>query len=224
MDMKEIIAGAARKLILEKKVKKLTVKDIVEECQITRQAFYYHFEGIPDLIQWSIGKGVDRLLEETRQQDGPEAALKYLFVFAINAMPDVRRGVESNYGKEVEQTLRRGTYELFEQIVSEKLSGVVLETFGEGNIPSNNRTLVSSIRRASENGAIVSVCSQCYRGTTKLGTYATSNALKESGAVGCNDMTTEAAVTKLYYLFSCGYPKETIKKLMTTNLRGEISM
>lgn len=120
MDMKEVIASAARKLILEKKVKKLTVKDIVEECQITRQAFYYHFEGIPDLIQWSIGKGVDRLLEETRQQDGPEAALKYLFVFAINAMPDVRRGVESNYGKEVEQTLRRGTYELFEQIVEEE--------------------------------------------------------------------------------------------------------
>lgn len=115
-------------------------------------------------------------------------------------------------------------FELFEQIVSEKLSGVVLETFGEGNIPSNNRTLVSSIRRAAENGAIVSVCSQCYRGTTKLGIYATSNALKESGAVGCNDMTTEAAVTKLYYLFSCGYPKETIKKLMTTNLRGEISV
>ena len=57
MDMKEIIADAARKLILEKKVKKLTVKDIVEECQITRQAFYYHFEGIPDLIQWSMKQG-----------------------------------------------------------------------------------------------------------------------------------------------------------------------
>ena len=53
MDMKEIITEAARKLVLEKKVKKLTVKDIVEECQITRQAFYYHFEGIPDMIQWS---------------------------------------------------------------------------------------------------------------------------------------------------------------------------
>ena len=42
--------------------------------------------------------------------------------------------------------------------------------------------------------------------------------------VGRCDMTTEAAVTKLYYLFSCGYPKETIKKLMTTNLCGEISV
>lgn len=58
-------------------------------------------------------------------------------------------------------------FELFEQIVAEKLDGVVLETFGEGNIPSNNHTLVNSIRRASQNGAIVSVCSQCYSGSTR---------------------------------------------------------
>ena len=103
MDMKEIIAEAARKLILEKKVKKLTVKDIVEECQITRQAFYYHFEGIPDLIQWSIKQGTRRLLEACKEQGGAEAALKYLFVFAINAIPEVRKGIESNYGKELEQ-------------------------------------------------------------------------------------------------------------------------
>ena len=68
MDMKEIIAEAARKLILEKKVKKLTVKDIVEECQITRQAFLLPFEGIPDLIQWSIKQGTRRLLEACKEQ------------------------------------------------------------------------------------------------------------------------------------------------------------
>ena len=120
MDMKEIIAEAARKLILEKKVKKITVKDIVEECQITRQAFYYHFEGIPDLIQWSMKQGTRHLLEESREQGGPEAALKYLFVFAINAMPEVKKGMASNYGKELEQTLVQGAYELFEGIVEQE--------------------------------------------------------------------------------------------------------
>lgn len=37
-------------------------------------------------------------------------------------------------------------------------------------------------------------------------------------------MTTEAAVAKLYYLFSCGYDKETIKRAMEEDLRGEISV
>lgn len=38
MDMKEIIAEAAKRLLMEQNAKKLTVKDIVEECQITRNA------------------------------------------------------------------------------------------------------------------------------------------------------------------------------------------
>lgn len=119
-DMKEIIANAARRLILEKKVKKLTVKDIVEECQITRQAFYYHFEGIPDLIQWSMSRGMKRLLAEYKEQNGSEAALHYFFVFAINAMPEVRKGIQSNYGKEIEQILAQSIYELFESVVEER--------------------------------------------------------------------------------------------------------
>ena len=39
--MKETIAQAAKTLLMEKGVKKLTVKDIVGECQITRQAVSY---------------------------------------------------------------------------------------------------------------------------------------------------------------------------------------
>ena len=51
-DMKQIIAQAAMNLLMRRGVKKLTVKDIVEECHITRQAFYYHFEDIPELFRW----------------------------------------------------------------------------------------------------------------------------------------------------------------------------
>ena len=40
VDMKELIAEAARTLLTDHHVKKLTVKDIVEQCPITRQAFY----------------------------------------------------------------------------------------------------------------------------------------------------------------------------------------
>lgn len=48
----ELIVQAVERLLMQKKVKKLTVKDIVEECGITRQTFYYHFRDIPDLLKW----------------------------------------------------------------------------------------------------------------------------------------------------------------------------
>ena len=37
------------------------------------------------------------------------------------------------------------------------------------------------------------------------------------------DMTTEAAVAKLYYLFSCGYDADTVKAKMEEDLVGELS-
>ena len=57
-----------------------------------------------------------------------------------------------------------------------------------------------------------------------LGTYETSSALKKAGAVSGLDMTTEAAVAKLYYLFSKGIDKDTVKELMGASLRGEMSV
>lgn len=114
-------------------------------------------------------------------------------------------------------------FELFESIMTEKLKGIVLETFGAGNIPSCNDSLLPIIKKAYESGTILTVCSQCLQGTVSLGAYATSKALQDIGAVNGKDMTTEAAVAKLYYLFSRCLEKEQIKEEMEMDLRGELS-
>ena len=115
-------------------------------------------------------------------------------------------------------------FSLFESIMVQKLKGIVIETFGNGNIPSYGNTLLPIIEQAFSHGTVVVVISQCSQGTVSLGTYETSNALKEAGAVCGYDLTTEAAVSKLYYLFSSGYNKEQIKCEMEKDLRGEITI
>lgn len=114
-------------------------------------------------------------------------------------------------------------FQLFESIMTDKLKGVVLETFGAGNIPSYNDALLPIIQKAYSSGTVIVVCSQCMQGTVSLGTYATSKALQDIGAVNGRDMTTEAAVTKLYYLFSRRLSVQEIKENMSRNLCGELS-
>lgn len=112
--------------------------------------------------------------------------------------------------------------DLFEPIITGKLRGVVLETFGAGNVPSYCSELGKIISKAYEHGNIVVVCSQCPTGTVSLGHYAASSPLKKAGAVSGKNMTTESAVAKLYYLLSCGYNKEIIEELMEKDLCGEL--
>ena len=112
---------------------------------------------------------------------------------------------------------------LFEDILTDKLSGIVLETFGAGNIPAYGNDLLPIIKKAFASGSVVTVCSQCPSGTVTLGAYEASASLKSAGAVSGKDMTTEAAVAKLYYLFSSGLDTEEIKLRMETDLVGELT-
>ena len=114
-------------------------------------------------------------------------------------------------------------FDLFAHIMTEKLRGIVIEAFGAGNIPGNGDALLPIIEKAYQNGTIIMVCSQCQKGSVSLGAYETSSALKKAGAVSGYDMTTEATVAKLYYLFSCERDPQIIKEKMETNLRGEMT-
>lgn len=119
VEMKEMIAKAAKTLLFEKKVKKLTVKDIVEECNITRQAFYYHFEDISDLLQWAVERDSEKIVQECRAKGNIEEGIRYFMAVAINAQPLVERGIKSNYGEEIEKILTEVIYHFFEQVAEE---------------------------------------------------------------------------------------------------------
>ena len=119
-DMKRLIAEAVRTLLVDKRVKKLTVMDIVEECHITRQTFYYHFADIPSLLKWILEQGADHLMRAAQGQKKEEEALRYFFVMAIQAMPYVKRTMESNYRDEISQLLKDQIYRMFERVVEEE--------------------------------------------------------------------------------------------------------
>ena len=120
MDMKQIIAQSAKDLLMDRSVKKLTVKDIVDKCHITRQSFYYHFEDIPALFRWMLEQNVQQSMLDAQAAEGGEARLRSLFVMAINSLPYVKKGFKGNYGEEMEQFISRYFQSLFQQVCDEE--------------------------------------------------------------------------------------------------------
>jgi probable dihydroxyacetone kinase regulator len=49
---KKALAGSIKKLMKNYPLKKISIKDIVEGCNLNRQSFYYHFRDKYDLVNW----------------------------------------------------------------------------------------------------------------------------------------------------------------------------
>lgn len=54
VDMKTIIANTFMDMFRQGNVDKSTVKQLIDACHVSRQTFYYHFQDILDVMEWSI--------------------------------------------------------------------------------------------------------------------------------------------------------------------------
>ena len=103
------------------------------------------------------------------------------------------------------------------------LKGVVLETFGSGNAPTVPWFL-ELLEEALKSGIFILNVSQCDEGRVDQGRYETSKYLLDMGVIGGDDITTEAAVTKLMFVLGIGLPAQQTRELLSSNLRGEITI
>ena len=62
---KPAIKASFMKLLNERPLNKISVRDIVEDCGINRNSFYYHFQDIPALLGEIITEETEKLITKT---------------------------------------------------------------------------------------------------------------------------------------------------------------
>ena len=74
---KYALEQSLKKLLRERPLDKITIKDLVEDCGVNRQTFYYHFKDIYDLLEWIYKNEV---IDEIDNKD-EEWQQRFLYIF-----------------------------------------------------------------------------------------------------------------------------------------------
>ena len=125
--MKAAIAESFNSLVRQRGIDKVTVKAVIEDCGISRQTFYYHFQDIYDLLSWTFRQEALSLIHQSDScltwEDGIRLFLRY-----VRDNAAVCRSAINSLGQE---SLRR----MFHEEAAYLMRAYLLEIKGERQVP-----------------------------------------------------------------------------------------
>lgn len=112
---------------------------------------------------------------------------------------------------------------LLSLVANTAAKAIVLCGFGSGNFPIECGAVHAAATLARERGKTVVICTQVRYGAVNISSYEAGRQLIETGVMEAKDMTLECTVIKLKYLLGKNLPQATLRKLITADLRGEVT-
>lgn len=117
---KRALAASLIKLLSQKPLDKVTVKDIIEDCGVNRQTFYYHFKDIYDLVDWIFLEMASEFLEGKETYDTWQQGFTQILYGVLRNHRLIMNAYNSLSREQVERFLYALTYDLLLGVVEEE--------------------------------------------------------------------------------------------------------
>ena len=136
------------KLLSERPLSKITVKDITDDCGVNRNSFYYHYQDIPSLIREIFSQELERIIREYPSIDSIEDCL----TIAVGFAAENRRAILHIY-----HSVNRDMFEQYLWQVCEQTVAVYLNTvFPRLQIADEDRSAILRYHSAVAFGLVSS--------------------------------------------------------------------
>lgn len=96
---KLLIAGSLRKLMKKKSLDKIKIREIVEDCGVNRQTFYYHFQDIYALVEWIYTYDGMQIFNEYKNDCDWMTMIKKMFDYLEEHQDEIKCVVNSKAEK-----------------------------------------------------------------------------------------------------------------------------
>lgn len=117
------LEASLKKLLLKKRIDKITISDLTEDCGISRMTFYYHFKDIYDLVEWVCVEDGKAALQDKKTYDTWQEGLCQIFEAVLENRPFILNVYNTVSRKRIENYLYELTYQLISYVVEEKCVG-----------------------------------------------------------------------------------------------------
>ena len=127
VDMKQTIAETLVKLLEQKSVDKITVKELVDACGISRQGFYYHFQDIMEVIEWITTQAIQRAVDVSLAAATPQEAVKAVILTLRKNGKLIQHLMASQRRAEIERLLVMSARTYLEKVLRAKAAGLTVK-------------------------------------------------------------------------------------------------
>ena len=124
---KQTIRTALMKLLNERPLDKITIKDIVEDCGINRNTFYYHFQDIYALVEDIFEREAESVLSRNMEHFNWTEGLSESLKFALENKKAIYHIYNSVNREQLERYLFRLTEDVMEKVVRYEADGLQVD-------------------------------------------------------------------------------------------------